>query len=80
MKLINTYKIPTFAICAIEYGDFSGVNDDDEKTIKEFMNGFKNGFVADWGKGIDTPYFSPYNDIFGYSGNEVIDVDFYLPN
>ena len=80
LTLINTYKIPTFAICAIVNDDFSGLDDDDEKIIKEFINHFENGFIADWDKNIESPYFSPYNDIYGYCGSDVIDVDFYLPN
>lgn len=80
MELIGTYKIPTFAICAIEYNDFSGLSDDDEKAIKNFLDGFSGGFIADWSQNIDNPYFSAYNDIFGCSGCEVVDVNFYSVN
>jgi len=80
ITLINTYQIPTFAICAIVNDDYSGLDESDEIAIKEFLNRFKNGFIADWGKNIDSPYFSAYNDILGYCGCDVIDVDFYLPN
>ena len=77
LKYIDTYKIPTYAICAMVNDDYSGLDEDDEKNIKEFMNGFPNGFLADWDKNIENPYFS-YYPAFG-GGSEVIDVDFYLP-
>ena len=78
MQLIGTYKIPTFAICAIEYNDYSGLNDDDEKVIKDFLSQFKNGFVADWSKNIDDPYFCTLPDM-DFKPCECVDVDFYLP-
>lgn len=78
IKLIDTYQIPTYAICAIVNGDYSGLNDDDERVINEWLNThFPNGFIADFDKGIENPYFS-YYPAFG-GGSEVIDVDFYLP-
>ena len=80
MELIGTYKIPAFAICAIEYNDYSGLNDDDEKAIKNFLDSFSGGFIADWSQNIDNPYFSAYNDIFGFIGCDVIDVNFYTAN
>ena len=77
MQLIGTYKIPTFALCAIEYGDYSGLNDDDTKVIKNFLNQFKEGFIADY-KNIDDPDFCAFPDM-DFKACECIDVDFYLP-
>lgn len=80
MERIGTYSIPTYAICAIEYGDFSGVNDEDEKIIKEFLESeFHNGFVADWhtNEPDGEPYFSRF-PAFGLAC-EVVDADFYMP-
>ena len=78
MEFIGTYKIPTYAICAIEYWDFSGLNDDDEEIIKDFISrNFPNGFIADY-KGIENPYFCAFPS-FGIAA-DCIDVDFYLPN
>ena len=31
MKHIGKYKIPEYAICAIEYGDYSGLDEQDER-------------------------------------------------
>ena len=77
-KFIGTYEIPTYAISAIEYWDFSGLNDDDERNIKEFISAnFPNGFICDW-KGIDDPHFTHY-PIFG-KGCDVVECDFNLPN
>ena len=80
LKYIGTYQIPTFAVSAIINDDYSGINDDDEKAIKNFLDGFSGGFIADWSQNIDNPYFSAYNDILGYIGAEVVDVDFYSIN
>lgn len=33
------YSIPTWAICALEYGDYSGLNDEDIKNIESFLDG-----------------------------------------
>jgi hypothetical protein len=78
MQFIDTFKIPTFAICAIVNGDFSGVNDEDQKEIETFLNQFKNGFIADWCKNIDSPHFCTIPSI-GQMACECVDVDFYLP-
>lgn len=34
MKYIGKYKIPKYAICAIENGDFSGLDEEDIDNIK----------------------------------------------
>ena len=78
MQFIDTFKIPTFAIYAIEYGDFTGVNDEDQKEIETFLQQFKNGFVADFSKNIDSPEFCTIPSI-GRMACECVDVDFYLP-
>lgn len=77
LKYIGTYQIPVFCVSAIVNDDFSGLSDEEEKTVKDFLDGFKDGFTADWFEHIEEPYFSPYDDIFGRSGVEVIDVNFY---
>lgn len=78
MKHIGKYKIPTYAINAVEYGDFSGLDDEDIDNINEFLEYlFPNGFVVDWH--IDEtegePYFTRY-PAFGMP-TEVVDADFY---
>lgn len=76
MKHLGKYRIPVYAVCAIEYGDFSGMSDEDEKEIREFLDReFPNGFVVDW-NGEDY-YFSPFPD-FGLP-TTVVDADFYEP-
>ena len=76
MKYIGTYKIPEYAVCAIEYGDFTGVSDEDEKDIKDFLSKeFPNGYVADWQT--DEPYFTSC-PAFGQA-TTVIDAEFYEP-
>ncbi len=80
MKHIGTYKIPEYAICPIEYGDFTGVCDEDEKMIKDFLaREFPKGYVVDWHpdepKG--EPYFTTVPE-FGLA-TTVVDADFYEP-
>lgn len=80
MKLIGTYKIPEYAICAIEYGDYSGISDEDEQEIKNFLiREFPTGYVVDWhtNEPEHEPYFSPVPE-FGLPTN-VVDADFYKP-
>ena len=75
MKLAGTYKIPTYAVCYIEYGDASGLNDDDIQMIDDFVRtNFPKGYIADW-KNLDHPYFSSYPE-FG-KATDVVDADFY---
>lgn len=80
MKHIGKYKIPQYAICAIEYGDFSGLDDEDIDNINEFLEClFTNGFVVDWH--INEPEGEPYFTscpAFGMA-TEVVDADFYEP-
>ncbi len=76
MKLIGTYKIPEYAMCAIEYGDYTGLEEEDEEAINEFLESeFPNGYVVDWKDG--APYFTSY-PAFG-KATDVIDADFYEP-
>lgn len=80
MKKNGTYAIPTYAVCAIEYGDYSGVDVMDEKNIKEFLEiEFPKGYVVDWhcNEPKGEPYFCTY-PAFGLAC-DVIDADFYEP-
>lgn len=80
MELIGTYKIPEYAVCAIEYGDYTGLTDEEEREIRDFLSKeFPNGFVVYWhGNEPDVePYFSP-SPAFGL-GTNVIDAYFYEP-
>ena len=75
MKYAGTFAIPTWAVNAIEYWDFSGMCDLDTELVQSFIDtNFKHGFVVDW-KGIDSPYFS-HSPEFGLA-TEVVEADFY---
>lgn len=54
-------NIPTYALCAIENDDFSGLNDEEEKEVREFMQrldkGCPNGYTIDW-EDLDNPFFT----------------------
>ncbi|MCR4773058.1 MAG: hypothetical protein K5854_01695 [Prevotella sp.] len=78
MRYISRYRIPVEFISYIEYGDATGLSDEDEELIKTFLEReFPHGYVADY-VGIDEPYFTYYPDVI-HLGAEVIDVDFYEP-
>ena len=77
MRYAGRYKIPTYAVNFIEYGDSCGLTDMEVELINAFLDSeFSNhGYVADW-IGIDEPFFSPYPDI-GALAAEVVEADFY---
>ena len=80
MKHIGKYKIPQYAICAIEYGDFSGLDEEDIDNINKFLEDeFPNGFVVDWHSNDPDgePYFCRYPE-FGLA-TDVVESDFYEP-
>lgn len=54
-------NIPTYALCPIENDDFSGLNDEEEQEVREFMQrleeGCPNGYTIDW-EDLDNPFFT----------------------
>jgi len=52
-----TYTMPTWAICAIFNGDLTGVNDEEEKQIDEFLAA--ESYIDAWELIDDEPSFSP---------------------
>lgn len=76
MQYIDRFTIPTWAIAALEYGDFSGLDDMDTELVQAFIDAnCKGGYYVEW-VGINEPYFSRYPDIGGLA-SEVVDADFY---
>ena len=46
----NTYSIPEWAVCAIEYGDFSGLSEEEISLIEGFLEDFPlDRFTIQWG-------------------------------
>lgn len=39
----ETYTVPAFLICAIEYGDYSGLTDDEVSALDNFLNSLEPG-------------------------------------
>lgn len=81
MKHITTEKIPTWAICYLEYGDPSGLDEEDVMMADAFINdnfprGFTMELVVDDANCIQ-PYFA-HRPAFGLA-SEVYDVNFYEP-
>lgn len=42
----DRYSIATHWVIAIEYGDYSGLEDDEIKTLEEFLEGLPRGYQA----------------------------------
>jgi hypothetical protein len=62
-ELFNTYKIPTYAICALEYGDYSDLEDKDIENIEKFKGTLNKacplGYILDWDQEtLNSPYFT----------------------
>ena len=75
------FVIPTWAICYLEYGDGSGLEDEDIKKVDEFLDqlnqiGIDNdyqGYHFAWPETDEDSYFAARNDINGYLGATVVD-------
>jgi hypothetical protein len=56
MEYINTYTLPEWAVCALEYDDFSGLTEDDAELIARFQTelekDFPDGFEIKWGENV----------------------------
>jgi hypothetical protein len=73
------YKIPTWAICALEYGDYSGLDDNDIKAVESFIADLPGSGHYAWPDDIDPEkYFSHSND-FGTLASDVVDVEYLVP-
>lgn len=62
MKIKNTYEyqFPSYALCALFYGDFDGLEDEDIENFNRFMEQNKNIDVWDDKEPDSEPYFAPY--------------------
>lgn len=73
IKYWNTLSIPEWAVCAIEYGDYSGLSDSDIEALEGFFADFPcDRFTIQWG----SDRFFTNNPAFGLPC-ECIDADFY---
>ena len=74
------YTLPTYAVYAIIYGDYTGLSDSEEKQIKDFLMGEREKFNT---KALyvcgptEEAYFAHHNDLNGLGGN-VYDVKVYI--
>lgn len=78
-RLITIEKVPVWAICYLEYGDATGLEEDEVMEIDEWIeDNCPNGFVMEIVGGTDvSPYFTRY-PLFG-KACDVYDVNFYRP-
>lgn len=73
ITFFNTFSIPSWAVCAIEYGDYSGLSDDEIRQIEDFFEDFPcDKFTIQWG---EDEYFSN-SPAFGLPCT-CIDAEFY---
>ena len=64
------YVIPAHMLCAIEYGDTSGLSDDDEKALDEFVESLPKGNrVFSYGT---ISEFTASNDVLGRIGCDCV--------
>jgi hypothetical protein len=71
------YKIPTWAVIALEYGDYSGLEDDDIAAIESFVSELPRNPSGSVGifSWPDESYFSWSNDVSD-PGSDVYDVEY----
>jgi hypothetical protein len=62
MKIKNQYdyQFPSYALCALFNGDFSGLEEKDIKHIEKFMKDNEHIDVFDDKEPDQEPYFTPY--------------------
>lgn len=76
MEYVTTEKIPTWAVYYLEYGDPTGMSEEDISQADEFINeNFPHGFVMDI---VDHNSYFTYKPAFGLAC-DVYDVKFYNP-
>ena len=71
-----TYKIPEWAVCALFYGDYSGLSDEDAANLDKFLQTVEG--EGHWNLDNDAePYCSSYNDIHNLASS-VYDVQWVI--
>jgi hypothetical protein len=75
IELYDTALIPTWAIPAIEYGDYSGLSNEDETAIRAFVAKLPAGAVMEYD---GQPRFTWKNDITGPIGANVEQANIYI--
>lgn len=78
MRFIGTFKIPTYAVNAIEYGDYTDLTAEDTTNIRDFLRreiGGERGYIVDWNTDNAEAYFSRC-PAFGLPC-AVVEADFY---
>lgn len=74
IELWDEALIPVWAIPAIEYGDYSGLDDDDEAAVRAYVAKLPAGAVIEYD---GRPGFSWKNDITGPIGDDVEEAKIY---
>lgn len=75
IKEYYDFRIPTWAICPIVNGDVSGISEEDEKKLDNFLSSIPSGGAWEFGNIDENKSFSYYNDIDNL-GNDVIEAKY----
>lgn len=68
LEKLNTLEVPEWAVSAIEYGDFSGLTEDEIGLVQHFVNTEIAGQEWEWGAEVG---FARRNDLGGPACNVV---------
>ena len=58
MEHYGTVMICPVYVCAIEYGDYSGLNDSEERQVNDWIRRQPVHAVFDWGGAVNEPRFT----------------------
>ena len=50
MNIVDIRQVCIAYVCAIEYGDYSGLSDDDERLVTQWLDKLPAGVSFDWGE------------------------------
>lgn len=75
LQKIDTVKLPTYALCAVFNGDFEGLEEEDEKNLRDFFERYHGCTFDVTEENLESPYFERFPE-FGLAC-EVVDCDIY---
>lgn len=78
LKLYDTVKIPSWALCYIFNGDAGNLTDEEQDMIDNFLDRYPGATYDIKEENLDSPYFT-MSPAFGLAC-DVYDMDIYLPN
>lgn len=78
-EYVTTEKVPNWALSYLEYGDPTGLSEEEIEEIDEWLGeNFPDGFIMQFHDGDNAEIYFTTVPLFGLPG-EVYDMDFYNP-